>query len=87
MPEVERIVDRKTCGPEELGPNTIERTFDLPDAAARAAQEDSIDAELGPYDGINSSCVTYCVDILRAGGVDIPAGGRGTVRLKRALDE
>jgi hypothetical protein len=73
---------------EELGPNTIERTFDLPDAAAaREAQEDSIDAELGPYDGINNSCVTYCVDILRAGGVDIPGGGRGRVRLKRMLDE
>ncbi|MET7737435.1 RHS repeat domain-containing protein [Streptomyces sp. NPDC005402] len=73
---------------EELGPNTIERTFDLPDAAAaRQAQEDSIDAELGPYDGITNSCVTYCVDILRAGGVDIPAGGRGMVRLQRMLDE
>ncbi|MEU2624348.1 RHS repeat-associated core domain-containing protein [Streptomyces sp. NPDC007157] len=73
---------------EELGPNTIERTFDLPDAgAARQAQEDSIDADLGPYDGIHNSCVTYCVDILRAGGVDIPAGARGMIRLKRMLDE
>ncbi|MFI6546307.1 RHS repeat-associated core domain-containing protein [Streptomyces prunicolor] len=73
---------------EELGPNTIERTFDLPDAyAARQAQEDSIGENLGSYDGIHNSCVTYCVGILRAGGVDIPAGGRGMIRLKKMLDE
>ncbi|MET8297582.1 hypothetical protein ABZW02_26510 [Streptomyces sp. NPDC005180] len=71
---------------EELDPNTIERTFHLPDAqAALRAQRDSIGADLGPYDGIHNSCVTYCVGILRAGGVDIPEGARGMLRLKRLL--
>ena len=53
--------------------------------AAMQAQQRSIRADLGPYDGIHNSCVTYCVSILRAGGVDIPAGARGMVALKRTL--
>lgn len=53
------------------------RRFDLPDAdAARRAQQDSINAELGPY-GRDNNCLTYCVGILIAGGVDAPAGFRG----------
>lgn len=71
---------------EPLGPNVIERTFDVPDVgAAMRAQQRSIGADLGGYDGIHNSCVTYCVSILRAGGVDIPAGARGMVALKRTL--
>ncbi|SCF30121.1 RHS repeat-associated core domain-containing protein [Micromonospora chokoriensis] len=71
---------------ESLGPNVIERTFDVPDVgAAMRAQQSSIGADLGGYDGIHNSCVTYCVSILRAGGVDIPAGARGMVALKRTL--
>ncbi|MEU5946736.1 RHS repeat-associated core domain-containing protein [Micromonospora sp. NPDC047465] len=71
---------------QPLGPNVIERTFDVPDpGAAMQAQRKSIGADLGGYDGIHNSCVTYCVAILRAGGVDIPAGARGMIALKRTL--
>ncbi|MGW0954594.1 polymorphic toxin-type HINT domain-containing protein [Streptomyces sp. NPDC002545] len=71
---------------EPLGPNTIERTFRLPNVrAALKAQEDSIGADLDAYDGIHNSCVTYCVGILRAGGVDIPPGARGMLALKKTL--
>lgn len=71
---------------DELGPNTQELTFDLPDArGAMRAQLGTIDADLGGYDDIHNSCVTYCVGILRAGGVDIPPGARGMVALKRML--
>lgn len=74
------------AGAQRLGPNVIERTFDVPDVnAAIDAQLRSINADLGPYDGIHNSCVTYCVDILRAGGVDIPPGARGMIKLKRML--
>ncbi|WP_253772334.1 polymorphic toxin-type HINT domain-containing protein [Goodfellowiella coeruleoviolacea] len=73
-------------GAEPLGTNVIERSFDLPDAgAAMRAQQASIGANLGIYDGLHNSCVTYCVGILRAGGVDIPPGVRGVVALKRTL--
>ncbi|MGY4739891.1 polymorphic toxin-type HINT domain-containing protein [Streptomyces sp. ATMOS53] len=72
---------------EDLGPNTIELAFHLPDVqAALRAQMETIGADLGPYDGIHNSCVTYCVGILRDGGVDIPEGARGMVRLKRMLE-
>ncbi|WP_432017300.1 polymorphic toxin-type HINT domain-containing protein, partial [Streptomyces hydrogenans] len=71
---------------EPLGPNVIERTFELSDVeGAWKAQRDSLSADLGPYDGIHNSCVTYCVAILRAGGVDIPEGARGMIALKRTL--
>lgn len=71
---------------EPLGPNVVERTFRLPNArAALQAQRDTMGADLGPYDGIHNSCVTYCVAILREGGVDIPAGARGMIALKRTL--
>ncbi len=69
-----------------MGPNTVSRTFQLPNAdAARQAQLDSLGADLGPYDGIHNSCVTYCVNILREGGMDIPAGARGMLWLKKLL--
>ncbi|MHC5902501.1 polymorphic toxin-type HINT domain-containing protein [Streptomyces sp. S6] len=71
---------------EPLGPNVIERTFELSDVrAAMRAQQDSIGADLGRYDGIHNSCVTYCISILRAGGVDIPEGARGMIALRRTL--
>ncbi|WP_406215677.1 DUF6531 domain-containing protein [Streptomyces decoyicus] len=74
------------AGAQRLGPNVIERTFDVPDVnAAVEAQLRSINADLGNYDGIHNSCVTYCVDILRAGGVDIPAGARGMITLKKMM--
>ncbi|WP_234440609.1 RHS repeat-associated core domain-containing protein [Streptomyces rimosus] len=74
------------AGAQRLGPNVIERTFQVPDVnAAIDAQLRSINADLGAYDGIHNSCVTYCVEILRAGGVDIPAGARGMIALKRTL--
>jgi RHS repeat-associated protein len=69
-----------------LGPNAISKTFSLPNAdAAMRAQRATIGADLGRYGHINNSCVTYCVDILRKGGLDIPAGARGAVWLKRLL--
>jgi RHS repeat-associated protein len=69
-----------------MGPNTITRTFRLPNAdAAKQAQLDSLGADLDPYDGIHNSCVTYCVNILRAGGMDIPEGARGMLWLKKLL--
>jgi RHS repeat-associated protein len=69
-----------------LGPNVVERTFNVPDVhAAMRAQEDSIGAALGAYSGIHNSCVTYCVGILREGGVDIPAGARGMLALKKLM--
>ncbi|MGY3201658.1 polymorphic toxin-type HINT domain-containing protein [Streptomyces sp. TE5632] len=70
-----------------LGPNVIERTFEVPNVgAAMRAQQKTIGADLGAYDGIHNSCVTYCVAILREGGVDIPEGARGMVALRRTLN-
>lgn len=73
--------------PEDLGPNTRSLTFDLPNAeAAHAAQGRTIDADLGAYDGMDNSCVTYCVDILRAGGVNLPEGRRGMAVLRGRMN-
>lgn len=73
--------------PEDLGPNTRSLTFDLPNAeAAHAAQRRTIDADLGAYDGMDNSCVTYCVDILRAGGVNLPGGRRGMAVLRGRMN-
>lgn len=35
-----------------------------------------LDADLGIYNLSNNSCVTFCGDILRAGGLDVPHGTR-----------
>ncbi|MFD4034318.1 polymorphic toxin-type HINT domain-containing protein [Streptomyces sp. NPDC058637] len=73
--------------PEDLGPNTRSLTFDLPNAeTAHAAQRRTIDADLGAYDGMDNSCVTYCVDILRAGGVNLPEGRRGMAVLRGRMN-
>ncbi|WP_190214318.1 RHS repeat-associated core domain-containing protein [Kitasatospora indigofera] len=70
---------------EDMGPRTISRTFELPNAeAAWEAQKGSVDVNFGPY-GPGNNCVTYCVSILRAGGVDLPAGARGVATLRLAL--
>ncbi len=69
------------------GKNVVERTFHLPDArAARRAQLEAIGKDLGAYDGLRNSCVTYCVSILRAGGVtSVREGVRGVIDLRRML--
>ncbi|MFG3002210.1 polymorphic toxin-type HINT domain-containing protein [Streptomyces sp. NPDC048340] len=72
---------------DDLGPNARSLTFDLPDAeAAYKAQRKTIGADLAGYDGFDNSCVTYCVDILRAGGVDLPEGRRGMAVLRGRMN-
>ncbi|MEV8537207.1 RHS repeat-associated core domain-containing protein, partial [Streptomyces sp. NPDC051211] len=69
-----------------LGKNVIEITFELPDAgAAKRYQRKNIDQPMGGYDKFHNSCMTYAVDVLRAGGVDIPAGAPGMVQLMKML--
>jgi hypothetical protein len=70
-----------------LGPNAKEFTFNLLDPqAAWEAQGNTLHADLGLYDPYANSCVTYCVGILRAGGVDIPPGVRGMLYLKKMYE-
>ncbi|MFC9295499.1 polymorphic toxin-type HINT domain-containing protein [Streptomyces sp. NPDC057011] len=72
---------------DDLGPNTRSLTFDLPDAeAAYKAQRGTIGADLSGYDGFDNNCVTYCVDILRAGGVNLPEGRRGMAVLRGRMN-
>jgi hypothetical protein len=70
-----------------LGTNITERAFDLPDApAAMKYQTDNLGAALDPYHGMRNSCVTYCIDVVRAGGnLEIPAGARGAIALRRMI--
>ncbi|MET0491636.1 MAG: SpvB/TcaC N-terminal domain-containing protein [Actinoplanes sp.] len=69
-----------------MGPNTVSLKIPLPNGeAARARQLAGLNADLGPYATRGNSCVTYCVDILRAGGVDMPAGARGAMWLKQRM--
>ncbi|MFC0526925.1 polymorphic toxin-type HINT domain-containing protein [Phytohabitans kaempferiae] len=70
-----------------MGPNAISIKIPLPDGAgARKHQLSGLGADLGPYSTISNSCVTYCVAILRAGGVDMPEGARGAIWLKRQMN-
>lgn len=50
----------------------VSRTFELPDAdAAMNAQKASLlRDDLGPYNDFTNNCVTYCIGILQAGGLD-----------------
>ncbi|MER0480418.1 putative T7SS-secreted protein [Streptomyces sp. Edi2] len=76
------------AGAQSLGPNVVERTFHVPDVnAAVDAQLRTINAKLGDYSLMRNNCVTYCVDILRSGGVDIPPGARGMLVLKKMLKD
>ncbi|MEV7612391.1 RHS repeat-associated core domain-containing protein [Streptomyces sp. NPDC089799] len=69
-----------------LGKNVIEITIDLPDAgAAKRYQRQDIGRPRGGYDKYHNSCMTYAVDVLRAGGVDIPAGAPGMVVLMKMM--
>jgi hypothetical protein len=65
-------------------PDGVAKTFDLPDAAAaQRAQLATINADLDKYSLRDNNCVTYCVDIPRVGGYDIPEGIRGALWLKQ----
>ncbi|KAG8150176.1 hypothetical protein BFF94_028215 [Burkholderia catarinensis] len=55
-------------------------TFDIPDVgAAQNYQRDSAgsrDESDGAYDVSNNSCMTHVMDVLNAGGADVPARGK-----------
>lgn len=57
-------------------------TFDIPDVgAAQKFRRDkrragSAKVSDGAYDVSNNSCMTHVMDVLNAGGADVPAGGK-----------
>lgn len=58
----------------------------LPNARrAQAYQRATEGHTFGPYDLESQGCVTYCANVLRAGGVEVPEGG--TFALTRWLFE
>jgi RHS repeat-associated protein len=69
-----------------MGPNTISHSFALPDAdAAIAAMNASMGKSYGPWSTSAPNCVSYCADILHAGGANVSPGRRGFAQLKRLL--
>jgi hypothetical protein len=66
---------------DPVSPRARRIEVDLPDgAAAQRYQHGTIDQEQGPYDVETNSCLTYCGDVLRAGGLDVPDTSTGLAR-------
>ncbi len=66
---------------------TQEGQVDLPDAeAAQVYQESVLRTDTGPYDYYRNSCVTHVVNVLNAGGLDLPTStGLARAALQRLL--
>ena len=68
------------------GPGATTLTIALPNAqAALAYSEGMIGQAAGPYNLRTNSCLTYCGNVLRAGGVDVPATTTELVRYLQGL--
>jgi len=62
-----------------------EGQLDLPDAqAAQDYQESVLRTDTGPYNYYSNSCVTHLVNVLNAGGLNLPTSTRAAIAaLKR----
>jgi hypothetical protein len=66
---------------DQVSPRARRIEVDLPDAAAaRRYQEKTLGKDQGPYDVDTNSCLTYCGDVIRNGGVDVPDTSRALAR-------
>jgi hypothetical protein len=58
---------------EPLNPKTKSCEVELPDPqASQSYQQSTIGEQQGMYDAATNSCLTYCADVLNAGGLDVP---------------
>jgi RHS repeat-associated protein len=64
-------------------------TVGLPDAqAALDYSSDLIGTDTGPYDQMYNSCLSYCGNVLNAGGLNVPTNSSlGTYRFLRSLGQ
>lgn len=57
------------------GPSSImSRYIDLPNAKAALEFQKNTQGSWSPYHPLGNSCLTYCANVLRAGGADVPEG-------------
>jgi hypothetical protein len=63
-----RAVAQRFVG--ELSDFRVDVRIPLPNASrARSYQDVTLGQDLGAYDRASRSCITYCAEVLRAGGV------------------
>ncbi|MGW9458850.1 polymorphic toxin-type HINT domain-containing protein [Streptomyces globisporus] len=55
-------------------PSIMSRDIDLPNAKAALEFQKNTQGSWGPYHPLGNSCLTYCANVLRAGGADVPEG-------------
>ncbi|MFJ7899114.1 polymorphic toxin-type HINT domain-containing protein [Streptomyces sp. NPDC096198] len=55
-------------------PSIMSRDIDLPNAKAALEFQKNTQGGWGPYHPLGNSCLTYCANVLRAGGADVPEG-------------
>ncbi|MGI5226731.1 RHS repeat-associated core domain-containing protein [Actinoallomurus sp. CA-142502] len=63
-------------GPYDGPQGIMSHTFDLPNAKGALEFQRDTQGDWGTYQELGNSCLTYCTSVLRAGGVDAPAGKR-----------
>lgn len=72
----------------DLSPDAVEVEFDVDPRAARVAQEGTIGVPQGVFSFDDNSCITYCANILRAGGYSLPEGkAEMTAHVKQILKD
>lgn len=65
-------------------PGTARLTLNLPNGfGAYNYSTTMVGMSTGPYNASTNSCVTYCGDVLRAGGLAVPRTTRDLVRYFR----
>lgn len=65
----------------DLAPGAARFEVDLPNGpGAHKYQDDTAGVAQGAYDVDNNSCLTYCGDVLRHGGLDVPNNSMGLAR-------
>ncbi|MEU2144841.1 polymorphic toxin-type HINT domain-containing protein [Streptomyces globisporus] len=55
-------------------PSIMSRDIDLPNGKAALEFQKNTQGSWGPYHPLGNSCLTYCANVLRAGGADVPEG-------------
>ncbi|MFI9363125.1 polymorphic toxin-type HINT domain-containing protein [Kitasatospora sp. NPDC053057] len=55
-------------------PSIMSRDIDLPNAKAALQFQGETQGSWGAYHPLGNSCLTYCANVLRAGGADVPEG-------------
>jgi hypothetical protein len=83
MPRNSEAVVSPYTGPRGI----VTKDIDLPNAKGALEFQKSTQGSWGTYHPLSNSCLTYCANVLRAGGLDVPLGKAAIPWVRKFLSE